>query len=77
MKTLLDLANKYGAKIHPSLEARVIDRLGVEQVEGTMYFSGWVVRHIDVIDDQGGLNNSGVWPHYLVNDNDTFKIISA
>lgn len=75
MQTLSKLADAFNADLKcrdgQVVSFKLIDRFG------SFYFSGDVVAHISVKDDKGGLNNTGEWPHYLVNDEGTFKILPA
>ena len=76
MKTLGELASKYNATISKSDEGLTIRKLHPEGLSN-MYFSGYVVRHIDVNVEGLGLNKTGAWPFYLVNDEGKMKILSA
>ena len=72
--TLGDLAEKEGATVPDHMKSK----LALRVVEAkNMYFSGTVLYHISVQVSDGGLNNTGEWPHYLVNDNGIKKIISV
>jgi hypothetical protein len=54
------------------------NKLALRVVEAKgMFFSGDVLFHIAVQVNDGGLNRTGEWPHYLVVDDGVRKIISA
>lgn len=74
MKTLGQLATEHNAEIKDYM---VDDKIVSTATASNMYFSGDVILHISVERLDGGLNNSGTWPHYLVSDNGRMKIISA
>ena len=75
IRTLGELAAKYDVKLTDRVKNMVIRE--IVESDGNMYFSGVVVLHISVEVDFCGLNNTGAWPYYLVNDEGVFKILEA
>ena len=75
MKTLGDLAKQYGIEMKWGSDLEIV-KLGDEGIS-SMYFCGDVVRHITVKVEGRGLNRTGTWPYYLVDDNGEIKILAA
>lgn len=79
MKTIGEFARESGAEVKESWKNHVIKKVSkrIAAEDCTFYYSGRVVQHLSVVCERGGLNNTGLWPYFLVDDEGKMKIVQS
>ncbi len=77
MFTLKTLSETLGIKVSPNTLDAVC--LKAEKIKGVRshYHGGWVLYYLTMKVDGQGLNKTGKWPAYLVDDEGKLKIVWA
>ena len=77
MFTLKTLSEELGIKVNPNTINAVCLKAEKIKYARTHYIDGWVLYYLTMKVKGDGLNKTGTWPAYLVDDGGKLKVVWA